>query len=91
MDRLAQINRILDSCLTTDTLDLVYPQTKALEEVLLSPEEIQERHKTVRIDLLSFVGRLVEAETEQIVQGNEIGLLMERVDRFLHFRGFNFK
>jgi hypothetical protein len=91
MEKAARIRHILDTRLTTETLDQVYPPTKALEEVLLSQEELLTRHKTVFIDLLELVGSMIELETGESLQGDTLAIVMLRVKNFLIHRGFQLK
>ncbi len=91
MEKLARIRGVLDTRLTTETLCQVYPQSRILEEVLLSPEQLVACHKAVRIDLLEYVGNWVEKETGEPLGGEGLALVMEAVDGFLIGRGFRIK
>ncbi len=91
MDKLAQIRHILDTRLTTEILDQVYPPTQALEEVLLSPEELAARHQRVFIDLLEWIGAVIEKETREKLSGDDLMVVMSRVENFLIHRGFHLK
>ncbi len=91
MDKMAQIRHILDTRLTTEVLDQVYPPTQALEEVLLSPAELAARHKRVFIDLLERVGEAIEKETNEKLSGDILMTVMTRVENFLIHRGFHLK
>ena len=91
MEKSARIRQILDTRLTTETLDQVYPPTKALEEVLLSHDELLARHKTVFIDLLESIGSVIELETEMKLEGDLLAIVMLRVRNFLIHRGFQLK
>ncbi len=91
MDNLALIRRILDTRLTTATFDQVYPPLIAMEEVLLSHEDLIARHKTVRIDLLELINSIILKETGEPAVGEAVTLVLERVDNFLTHRGFYLK
>lgn len=91
MDKTARIRGILDTRLTTETLDQVYPQSRVLEEILLSPEQLTACHKAVRIDMLEYVGNLVEKQIGEPLEGECLGLVMAAVDRFLTHRGFKIR
>lgn len=91
MNKLARMRDILDTRLTTEALDQVYPQTKSLEEVLFSPEQLLARHKAVRIDLLEYMGNWVEMQTGEPLGGEGLAVVMDAVDDFLISRGFNIK
>lgn len=91
MDKTAQIRHILDTRLTTENLDKVYPPSQALEEVLLSPESLAARHKRVYIDLLEMIGGVVELETGEKLNGDTLAIVMARIENFLVHRGFHLK
>lgn len=91
MDNLALIRRILDTRLTTASFDQVYPPIKAMDEVLLSHEDLIARHKTVRIDLLELINSIILKETGESAIGEAAILVLDRVDLFLTNLGFYFK
>ena len=84
-------DHILESCLTTENLEIVYSFEKQLEEILLSASIVIERHKHVRIDLLELVGTRIEKRTGQRLMGNELFKVMGRVDQFLIERNYLIK
>lgn len=91
MDKTAVIRHILDTRLTTETLHKVYPQSKALEEMLLAADEITARHKMVFIDLFESMGSLIEFETGEKLSGDVLMIVKSRVENFLIHRGFHLK
>lgn len=91
MDKTAVIRHILDTRLTTETLDKVYPPSQALEEVLLSADQLVARHKAVLIDLFELIGSLVEVETGEKLSGDILMVVKSRVENFLIHRGFHLK
>jgi hypothetical protein len=91
MDKTARIRHILDTRLTTETLDKMYPPSRVLEEVLLSHDELTGRHTTVFIDLFELVGSLVELETGERLSGDALMIVKSRVENFLVHRGFRLK
>lgn len=91
MEKMAVIRHILDTRLTTETLDKVYPPSQVLEEVLLSADELTARHKTVFIDLFELIGALVELETGEKLSGDALMIVKSRVENFLIHRGFHLR
>ncbi len=91
MEKNAVLRHILDTRLTTETLDKVYPSHRALEEVLLSTDELVARHKSVFIDLFELVGSLIELETGEKLSGDTLMIVKSRVENFLIHRGFHLK
>ncbi len=89
MEKKAVIRHILDTRLTTETLDKIYPPTRAMEEVLLSADELTARHKSVFIDLFELVGSLIELETGEKLSGDTLMIVKSRVENFLIHRGFH--
>jgi hypothetical protein len=87
----AVLRHILDTRLTTENLDKVYPQTRILEEVLLSTDELTARHKSVYIDLFELIGSLIELETSEKLSGEDLMIVKSRVETFLIHRGFHLK
>lgn len=85
------LRHILDTRLTTETLDKVYPPTRALEEVLLSANELTARHKSVYIDLFELMGLFIELETREKLSGDALMIVKSRVENFLIHRGFHLK
>ena len=83
MDRLAKINRILDSCLTTETLDRIYPFEKKIEETLLTEDEVRDRHRLVQIDLLELVNKTLTSELGEKVEGDTFKVVYNRIGQFL--------
>ena len=83
MDRLAKINRILDSCLTTETLDRIYPFEKKIEETLLTEDEVRDRHRLVQIDLLELVNSSLTRELLEKVDGDGFRVIYNRIGQFL--------
>jgi hypothetical protein len=91
MDRLNQINQILDSCLTTEILNQVYPLEKRLEEKNLPKEEVYTRHRWAQIMLLEKVGTQVESGIQETLKGRELVQVCNRLDRYLISSGFLIK
>lgn len=91
MDKTALIRHILDTRLTTETLDKIYPSSQVLEEVLLSADELTVRHKTVFIDLFELIGSIIELETGEKLSGDALMIVKSRVENFLIHRGFHLK
>jgi hypothetical protein len=91
MDRFSQINQILDSCLTTEFLNQVYPPQKAELEKNLHEPEIKDQHRWVQIHLLELLGPKVQMELNRAMQGDEVALFCQRVDQFLIQKGFKIK
>jgi hypothetical protein len=91
MESTGEIGPILDSCLTTATLEAVYPFEKQLEEILLSASVVKKRHQRLRVDLLEQVGNLVESRLNRRVNGEELFQVMRRVDSFLEGRNYLIK
>jgi len=91
MEKEAVLRHILDTRLTTETLDKIYPPSRAMEEVLLSPEELTSRHKSVFIDLFELIGSLIELETGERLSGDALMIVKTRVENFLIHRGFHLK
>ncbi len=88
MDRLNQINQILDSCLTTETLNQVNPSGIPSEDMRINTSSIQEQHRQVQIALLEKVGLRIESELEDTLKDQEVALVCQRIDQFLIKRGF---
>lgn len=91
MDKTAVIRQILDTRLTTETLDQIYLPSRALEEVLLSADELTARHKAVFIDLFESIGSLIELETGEKLSGDALMVVKTRIENFLIHRGFHLK
>ena len=89
--RLETFDQILESCLTTENLEIVYSFEKQVEEIGLPASKVIERHRNVRIDLLELVGKLVERKTEKRLKGDELFKVMRRVDQFLKDRNYLIK
>ncbi len=88
MDRLNQINQILDSCLTTETLAQVNPSVSHSEDMLINTSSLQDQHRQVQIALLEKVGARIEVELGDSIKDQEVVLVCQRIDQFLVQRGF---
>jgi hypothetical protein len=89
MEKTVHIRHILDTRLTTETLDKVYPPSKVLEEALLPPDELSARHKTVFIEFFELVGSIIELETGERLSGDLLMIVKSRIENFLIHRGFH--
>lgn len=83
-----ELEKYLDSCLTTETLETIYPFEKQVEDILLSPSIVKERHRSLKIDLLEKVGFKVQDRLGRNMRGDELFKVMRRVDQFLKDRNF---
>jgi hypothetical protein len=91
MDRLTQIDRILDSCLTTEIINQVYPSQIRGEEKSLPEPYIKDRHRSVQIHLLELIGSKVEQNLKETLKGKDLVYVSRRVEKFLEKNGFTVK
>ena len=87
INRLFQVGQIVDSCLTTETLEKLYPSAR-MGFVFLEENELGARKKLF-IDLLELSGEAVGKELGRELWSDEVILVYNRVRQFMIARGLD--
>ncbi len=88
MDRLLEIGSIVDDCLTTKTLNRLYPPERVLEEKSLPEMERLNRNHLLHIELLEMAGKALRGRFDQPLTEGEVVFVCRRLETFLMAHGF---
>jgi hypothetical protein len=84
MDKLLVVGQILNTCLTTETLNRLSPSATCNR--VFSDQTIAEVKRKLFVDLLEHVGRIVQEELNRDASPDEVILIFNRVKQFLTAR-----
>jgi hypothetical protein len=87
MNRLVIVGQILDSYLTTETLNRLSP---AIDNGLFfSKQKLKGDTRKLFVDLLEHAGEVVMADLKRDLSADEVILIFNRVKQFLIARGLD--